>query len=116
MTNTRVLLGRAQPNPSQSLRLFDDVIDDHWFLRNSVRKADRVRPSPTALRKLGKVMDWVEQNSIPDADITIYYLFYENQATLEITMRYYLQLHSIEHRTLFMLCRETLLDIQEEAA
>ncbi len=111
MNDITVLYGSKKAINSQSIHLLDDTVDDYV----EQHEHDRIL-HPVVLDTLRNVCQWLEENEISDDDAMLCYSSAKRPMTFDTSVRYYLHLDRGEHRTLFLLCKDSILHPQEETA
>jgi hypothetical protein len=110
MNDITILYGSHKELDSKSIHLIDDTVND--YVEQHVH--DRIL-NPDVLDILRNVYQWLEDNGIGDDAMLGYYAL-KRPATFDTLIRYYLHLDREEHRTLFLLCKNNILYLQEETA
>lgn len=109
--DTVILHGKRKPYNQRSLLLFEDTIEDRLRLDDH-----REILRPWSLAKVRKVYHWLLDNQVAEDDCMLCYHAHWQAHTDSIAVRYHLQLERDEHRTLFLLCKDGILDTEEETA
>lgn len=110
MTDPMVMYGNRKPFNSESTFLFGDLVADY------VDQTDHQKlVQPWALEKLMKVVQWLKDNQITEDDCMLCYVSFWRAQTHDTSVRYYLHLARPEHRTLFLLCKDGMMDRDTDA-
>lgn len=111
MTDLTILYGNKKAIDSWSIHLLDDTVDDYV----EQHEHDRIL-HPLILETLQNVYQWLEDNEVSVNDAMLGYYAFKRVHTFDTSVRYYLHLDREEHRTLFLLCKDSILYPQEEMA
>jgi hypothetical protein len=108
MISDAVIYGKQKPIARHRIFLFEDLIDDH------ITTIDPYRiPRSPALEKLRAVYSWLMDNGIAEDDALLCRCCEKRFDSFNTSVRYYLHLGRDEHRALFNLTRENILNIEE---
>ena len=104
-----VLYGKKrQYRKDNSVVLLTDLIDD-YITDTDIRKII----SDHAIIKLRNTTRWLADNGITEDDATIGMYYYKMVHTFSTSVRYFIIFEKLEHRTLFTLCKENVLNTEE---
>ena len=104
-----VLYGKTrQYRQDNSVVLLTDLIDDYVTYSDTKSVV-----SERAIGTIQNVIKWLDYNDITQDDVTISMYSYKMVHTYSTSVRYFIIFDKTEHRTLFILSKDNLLDTEE---
>jgi hypothetical protein len=103
-----VIYGKAKPDPRQSLPLLDDEVDDYVRIPEPQKLF-----SPIARNLVNTVIQWMKEQGMSEDTCCVHCYSFARAQTFSTSVRYRIQFLREEDRTLFLLCRDELLNREE---
>jgi len=101
------LYGQPRKYDRRFIRLWHDVINDHVNqkdLKNLI--------STWSMTRLQRVMHWLKANEIRENDVTLNLYSFWRVADADTSVLYNIYFEKEEHRTLFLLSKDNILDTE----
>jgi hypothetical protein len=102
MNDVTVIYGKKKPFNRDSFFLFE------------ISGLDRSELRSWSLELSAPIYRWLRQNEIAEDDAMLFYYSLERPQTCNIAARCYLHLDRDEHRVLFRLCNDDMMNAEED--